>query len=65
MTFGLRDLFELSVRPNPKASNPAAYLARQVEKRWSLRWPGLRVQGPSSSTCETALIRHEVLSWIP
>jgi len=41
--FGLTDLFELRVRPNPGASNPTAYSLRCREKRWQLRWPSLCV----------------------
>jgi uncharacterized protein len=41
---GLSDLFELVVRPNPKASNPAAYCFRHQEKGWQLRWPRLSIQ---------------------
>src|SRR4051812_44629755 len=37
--FGLTDLFELRVCPNPRASNLAAYSLRCREKRWQLRWP--------------------------
>ena len=41
--FGLTDLFELRVRPNPKASNPVAYEVRRAQKQWQARWPKLCV----------------------
>jgi uncharacterized protein len=40
--FGLDDLFDLVVRPNPKAAGPrSAYVAKT--ERWTSRWPKLTI----------------------
>jgi hypothetical protein len=38
---GLVDLFALTLRPSPAASDPRAYTSRLREKAWHLRWPRL------------------------
>jgi len=40
---GLADLFALTVRPSPDASDPHAYSSRLRQKQWHLRWPRLLV----------------------
>jgi hypothetical protein len=40
---GLVDLFALTLRPSPVASDPRAYTARLREKAWHLRWPRLLI----------------------
>ena len=42
--YGLRDLFELRLRPSPGAKDTSAYLARLQQKNWKSRWPRLTVQ---------------------
>jgi len=37
--FGLKDLFELTVRPNPRQITPQIY--QNYRERWSTRWPEL------------------------
>ena len=38
---GLVDLFALTLRPSPAASDPCAYTRRLRQKAWHLRWPRL------------------------
>jgi hypothetical protein len=38
---GLLDLFTLTLRPSPAASDPSAYASRLRQKAWHLRWPRL------------------------
>jgi hypothetical protein len=38
---GLVDLFALTLRPSPAASDPSAYTSRLRQKAWHLRWPRL------------------------
>ena len=40
---GLADLFDLTLRPSPTASDPTAYESRLRQKAWHLRWPRLRI----------------------
>lgn len=40
---GLVDLFALTLRPSPVASDPRAYTSRLREKGWLVRWPRLRM----------------------
>jgi len=40
---GLGDLFALTLRPSPAASDPRAYTSRLSKKSWKLRWPRLIV----------------------
>jgi len=40
---GLVDLFSLTVRPSPAASDPHAYTSRLQQKAWHLRWPRLLI----------------------
>ena len=41
--YGLVDLFALTVRPSPAASDPRAYTSRLRQKAWLVRWPRLRI----------------------
>jgi hypothetical protein len=40
---GLRDLFALTLRSSPTASDPRAYGSRLRQKAWHLRWPRLLI----------------------
>ncbi|GAB3251087.1 nucleotidyltransferase family protein [Chitinimonas naiadis] len=44
--FGLADLFNLVVRRNPARVSVATYLQRIVSKRYTERWPDVRVLAP-------------------
>jgi hypothetical protein len=44
--FGLADLFDGLVRPNPRCPDPLAWRERLARKRWLARWPQLRVVDP-------------------
>ncbi|MEI9950199.1 MAG: nucleotidyltransferase family protein [Pseudomonadota bacterium] len=44
---GLVDLFALTVRPSPAASDPSAYASRLRQKAWHLRWSRLLVMQPT------------------
>jgi len=52
---GLVDLFSLTLRPSPAASDPGAYASRLREKAWQLRWPRLTIvqadSEPSTIRC--------------
>ena len=41
--YGLVDLFALTLRPSPAASDPSAFASRLRQKAWHLRWPRLRI----------------------
>jgi hypothetical protein len=53
---GLVDLFALTLRPSPTASDPNAYASRLREKAWHLRWPRLIIARPGGP--ESPLDRH-------
>ena len=42
-THGLADLFSLTLRQSPAASDPHAYTTRLRQKAWHLRWPRLLI----------------------
>lgn len=41
--YGLVDLFGLTLRPSPAASDPRAYASRLRQKAWRVRWPRLLI----------------------
>ncbi len=46
---GLEDLFGLVVRHNPARVTPEQYLRRVAEKRYTERWPRVRIMPPDTS----------------
>ncbi len=46
---GLEDLFGLVVRRNPARVTPEQYLRRVAEKRYTQRWPRVRIMPPDTS----------------
>jgi hypothetical protein len=46
---GLQDLFQLSIRANPRA-NRASFDHRLIEKKWLQRWPLLSVERAGNSS---------------
>jgi len=44
---GMGDLFDLTLRPSPAASDPRAYTSRIRQKAWLVRWPRLLMVEPT------------------